>query len=433
MEDNLAFELVPTVDRPPAFPGDVIGGKYRVERTLGAGGMSTVLAATHVDLGERFALKFLNRELLAEPTVVERFTQEARAACKIRNEHVARVYDVGTHEGVPFFVMEHLDGQDLAVVLAERHALGIAEAVDYVMQACEALAAAHRHGVIHRDIKPENLFLASDGALKAIKLLDFGISKASRAPALKGTGKLALGTPWYMSPEQIRDAASADERSDLWSLGVVLYELLVGHEPFRGETITELCARVLEEEPRRVEEERTDLPLELAAVIHRCLSKDPEARYQSAAELARALAPFAPARALVCAERAALLTGAWSTPREPMRSSGRRRIQKRASAVSGSRIGLLIAAIAVAVIVASARRSGEPSSELLPVETPRTMTFVRDPPVAPVVAAPQEEAPLPKPRPMPVIVPPRPRPPVATPPPSIEPPPPAPTTVELGY
>jgi eukaryotic-like serine/threonine-protein kinase len=425
MEENLAFDLVPIAT--DVSPGDVIAGKYRVERTLGSGGMSVVLAATHVDLGERFALKFLNRELLGEPSIIERFTQEARAACRIRNEHVARVYDVGVHDGVPFFVMEHLEGQDLAAVLAEAGGgLEIADAVDYAMQACEALAAAHRQGIVHRDIKPENLFLACEGTLPIIKLLDFGISKISLAPAMKRTGKLALGTPWYMSPEQIRDAASADERSDLWSLGVVLYELLVGHEPFRGETVTELCARVLEEEPRRIDEARSDVPLELAAVVHRCLEKDPDARFQTVAELARALAPFAPARALVCAERAALLLEAAPT-QPPTRASGRRRIHPRPA--RPLKLVLFVALVVVAAATYALRRPSEPVAQA-PVETIRTATFTRDPP--PIAEPPPASPPA---RPAAVTIA-RPRPtPSAPPRPSIEarPAPPPVMSVELGY
>src|SRR3954468_17314964 len=145
--------------------GDVVAGKYLVERVLGTGGMAFVLSARHVELDQHFALKFLDRRFLGNPKVIERFTQEARAACKIRSEHVARVYDVGVHEGAPFFVMEHLEGRDLCQVVLNGGPLRIEEAVEYVMQACEALAVAHCHGIVHRDIKPENLFLVERSGL----------------------------------------------------------------------------------------------------------------------------------------------------------------------------------------------------------------------------------------------------------------------------
>ncbi len=287
--------------------GDVVAGKYRVERVLGFGGMAFVLSAKHVHLDEHFALKFLNREFLAQRTIVERFTREAKAACKIRSEHVARVYDVGLHEGAPFIVMEHLTGRDLAAVVVDGGALEIADAAEYTMQACVALAVAHSHGIVHRDIKPENLFLVEHEGMPVIKLLDFGISKIALTgsdPRARLTGQLTLGTPCYMSPEQIRSTASAEARSDQWSLGVVLYELLAGSEAFQAETITEVCAAVLEKEPRPLAEVRPDLPQALIDVVARCMAKDPEQRFGDVAELAAALLPFAPSRALVSVERA---------------------------------------------------------------------------------------------------------------------------------
>lgn len=325
-------------------PGDIIADKYRVEEVLGVGGMAFVVAVTHVELGERFALKFLNRDLLEEPNVVDRFTQEARAACRIRSEHVARVYDVGTHRGAPFFVMEHLEGRDLAMVLAQsadRKGLPIGQAVEWVMQACDALAVAHHHGIIHRDIKPENLFLVEHSGLPSIKLLDFGISKISLASgATSGvdarlTGQFSLGTPSYMSPEQIRSAASADVRSDLWSLGVVLYELLAGVEPFRAPTIPELCAAVCEEEPRRVGDLRPEIPRELSNIVHKCLEKDPDHRYAHVAELAMALMPFAPSRALVSVERSSELMKRTPTPTSGITPSSQR--LKAAPAIAAAR------------------------------------------------------------------------------------------------
>jgi len=287
--------------------GDVVAGKYRVERVLGFGGMAFVLSAKHVHLDEHFALKFLNREFLAHKPIVERFTREAKAACKIRSEHVARVYDVGLHEGAPFIVMEHLTGRDLAAVMSDGGALEVTDAAEYAMQACVALAVAHSHGIVHRDIKPENLFLVEHEGMAVIKLLDFGISKIALTgpdPRAHLTGQLTLGTPCYMSPEQIRSTASAEARSDQWSLGVVLYELLAGSEAFQAETITEVCAAVLEKEPRPLAELRPELPPALVEVVARCMAKNADDRYGDVGELAAALLPFAPSRALVSAERA---------------------------------------------------------------------------------------------------------------------------------
>ena len=287
--------------------GDVVAGKYLVESVLGSGGMAFVLSARHIELDEQFALKFLSRELVSDPVVVERFMREARAACRIRSEHVARAYDVGTHDGAPFMVMEHLRGRDLSAAL-EAGPLAVHDAVEYTLQACEALAAAHAIGVIHRDIKPENLFLVAgrQRGTRCVKLLDFGISKVAltgAAEATRLTGYLSIGTPSYMSPEQIRSSASADAQSDVWSLGVVLYELLTGTPPFAGETVTEVCAAVLEDAPCLVDVLRPEVPRELADVVARAMEKDRTRRYASMAELASALAAFASPHAQAEVER----------------------------------------------------------------------------------------------------------------------------------
>jgi len=284
--------------------GDLIFGKYLVEGVLGSGGMAFVLAARHIDLDQTFALKFLNAEFLGNKPIVERFMREAKAACKIRNEHVAHVHDVGFHDGAPFLVMEHLVGDDLATVLARQGPLPIQAAVEYAIQACDALAAAHAFGFVHRDVKPENLFLLDRPGPPTIKLLDFGISKAVVDEGVsKLTGVLTLGTPRYMSPEQIRSTTTADHGSDLWSLGAVLYELLTGTVAFPGESVTELCAAVLETAPTPMRDLRPDVPSALCEVVEKCLEKDPANRWANVAELARALLPFAPSRSVVSAER----------------------------------------------------------------------------------------------------------------------------------
>jgi serine/threonine-protein kinase len=295
--------------------GDVIAGKYRVERLLGQGGMGMVVAARHLELDEQVAIKFLLPESLDSPEVVARFAREARSAVRIKNEHVARILDVGRLEsGVPYIIMEYLDGVDLAVWLRQRITLSVEQGVDFILQACEAIAAAHALGIIHRDLKPANLFVVKlgDGS-RSIKVLDFGISKLTAQEdslrAITHTSAV-LGSPLYMPPEQMRSARNADTRSDIWALGVILYELLAGSPPFGGESMTEVLTQVLEVEPENLSLRAPQVPPELAAVVQQCLQKDRALRYASIAELARALAPFAPARGHLSAERIArVLTG----------------------------------------------------------------------------------------------------------------------------
>jgi len=292
--------------------GDVIAGKYLVEAYIGEGGVGLVVAARNQELGERVALKFLRPEMLARTDIVARFMREAKAACSIKSEYVAAVYDVGIMgDGAPFLVMEHLEGQDLGRVIEERGHLGYREATEYLMQACEALAVAHAKGVVHRDIKPENLFLTTRAGMNVVKILDFGISKAALTGELFGnelprveTVNL-MGTPLYMSPEQVRNADDVDSRSDIWSLGIVLYEMLTGRQPLHAQTITELCAKILESPLTPVSTYRTDLPHGYAELLEKCLEKDVSRRFQNVAEVAHAFMAFAPKRARICAERAA--------------------------------------------------------------------------------------------------------------------------------
>ncbi len=292
--------------------GDILDGKYRVERVLGIGGMGVVVAAQHIQLDEKVALKFLLPEALHNSEAVARFVNEARRAVKIKSEHVARVTDVGTlPNGAPYMVMEYLDGSDLSAWLTERGPLDIEQAVDFVLQACIAVAEAHGLGIVHRDLKPANLFCVrrADGQL-AIKVLDFGISKmtdlgrGSEPPRMSVTKTSAImGSPLYMSPEQMRSSKSADARSDIWALGVILYELFTARVPFDGEAATEVAVKVSMYPPPPLREIRPDIPVALEAVILRCLEKDRQQRYPNVAELALALLPFAPKRAKGSVER----------------------------------------------------------------------------------------------------------------------------------
>ncbi|HVY25174.1 MAG TPA: protein kinase [Polyangiaceae bacterium] len=302
--------LQPLSQEPLTVPfavGDLIAGKYEVTGLLGSGGMGYVISARHTELGEMVALKFLRPEALAHDELVERFAREARAAAKIRSEHVANVFDVGTLEdGTPYIVMEYLAGKDLADYLHQEGALPISVAVEYVMQACEALAAAHAHGIVHRDIKPENLFLTRQAqGMAIIKVLDFGISKIALPRSKRDLVRtqMALGSPVYMSPEQIRRSDQVDARSDIWAIGCVLFELLTGVTAFDEPSLLELSAAILEREPVPLQTLRPDASEELEEVVLRCLQKNPDQRYQNVAELAAALYPFAPRRARISAER----------------------------------------------------------------------------------------------------------------------------------
>jgi eukaryotic-like serine/threonine-protein kinase len=292
--------------RHPIRAGDVVAGKYRVDRILGEGGMGIVVAATHEHLDQRVALKFLLPAMAANPEIVQRFVREARAAVKIHSEHVARVLDVGTQDGSPYMVMEYLEGGDLAQVLAERGELPVGEAVGYLLQACEAIAEAHSIGIVHRDIKPANLFLARRPMGKpSIKVLDFGISKAptTGADAVLTRTSALMGSPSYMSPEQLVSAASVDSRSDIWALGVVLYEMLTRQLPFTAQSMPELVGTILQQTPATIASLRQGVPVGIQAVIDRCLQKEPAQRFANIAELARALLPFGPSRSEDSVER----------------------------------------------------------------------------------------------------------------------------------
>jgi serine/threonine protein kinase len=286
-------------------PGDVIAGKYRVDRVIGVGGMGVVVAATHLELERSVALKFALPTLLESPAAVERFLREARAAVRLRSEHVARVMDVGKlPSGPPYMVMELLEGTDLGAVLHDGP-LSVETAADYLVQTCEALAEAHSLGIIHRDLKPANLFVTrSVGGAPLIKVLDFGISKVTKIDGVLTTTSALLGSPLYMAPEQMRSARSADTRSDVWALGIILYQALSGRVPFLAETLPELCLKVVHDTPPLLTELRSDVPAGLAAIVAKCIEKDPNGRYQSVADLASALEQYAPASTRHMAARA---------------------------------------------------------------------------------------------------------------------------------
>ncbi len=286
----------------PLFaPGEIVGDKYLIDRVLGEGGLGVVVAATHLHLDQKVAIKYLRGGAPKDRTVTDRFLREARLAAQIRSEHVVRVFDVGTlADGTPYMVMEHLEGADLRKVLSEKGRPSLEQAVDWVLQACEALGDAHQQGIVHRDLKPENLFLAQlSSGREVLKILDFGISKlsekytsSSRVNVLTQAGD-RLGTPLYMSPEQLEGDANVDGRTDMWAMGVVLYELCTGSMPFTGDSLPALCTSVLTKTPVSVTTLRPELPPELDLVILRCVAKARGDRYSNVAELAQELAPFA--------------------------------------------------------------------------------------------------------------------------------------------
>jgi serine/threonine-protein kinase len=297
----------------PVAAGDILADKYRVERVLGAGGMGVVVAATHLELQELVAVKFLHPEAIESPEAAARFLREARVAVKIRSENVARVIDVGRLEnGAPYMVMEYLEGEDLAAQLL-RGPLPVEVAIDYVIQACSAMAEAHKVGVVHRDLKPANLYIVqrSDGA-HIVKVLDFGISKLS-VPDLSEAGltktSTMMGSPYYMSPEQMRSARDVDVRTDVWALGVITFELLTAENAFGGTSLPELVANIMTCGPRRLSELNPKVPEGLCQVVYRCLQKEPADRFQNVADLAQALAPFAGRDAQITVERLSRVAG----------------------------------------------------------------------------------------------------------------------------
>jgi eukaryotic-like serine/threonine-protein kinase len=277
--------------------GEVVGEKYRLVRLLGEGGMGTVYEARHDVIGRRFAVKFLHAELASHPEILARFRREAQAAGSLENENIAAVTDFGTSsDGAPYIVMEFLEGQDLAKVLAQTGPLPVQRAAHILIQVCRGLLAAHGRGIVHRDLKPENLLLQTRGdGGDLVKILDFGIAKLKstehRPEAATRTG-ITLGTPYYMPPEQARGQKELDERADIYALGVILFELLSGQKPHNGENYNAILYSILMQTAPRIETYRPDLPPELAALVHRAMAADAKERPQSVSELAEALAPF---------------------------------------------------------------------------------------------------------------------------------------------
>ena len=285
-------------DRGMPKAGDVIAGKYRIESLIGEGGMGAVFSATHVHTGRRLAVKWLLPDVARSGAAIQRLFREAQATGRIDHPNVVDVYDVGEQDGSAFLVMELLTGETLTKAL-ERGALKIPDILRMVLAAIDGAAAAHRQGVVHRDIKPDNIFLCRDasGALQTAKVLDFGISKISSIggqvnPRLTKTGAV-MGTPYYMSPEQIRGSAEIDGRVDIYAFGVILYEALTGRVPFDGKTYSALVLEIATGTPARPSQVNPSLAGSLERVILKAMAREPEDRYPTMEALAKALAPLA--------------------------------------------------------------------------------------------------------------------------------------------
>jgi serine/threonine-protein kinase len=353
-------------------------GTYALVRLVGRGGMGAVYEARHTRLGRRFAIKFLLPELAARPEILRRFENEAMATGALEHPNLVAVTDLGrAPDGAPFIVMEYLNGEDCAHLLHRVGPLPAPRAADLVLQACRGVASAHAGGTIHRDLKPENLFVttAGDGS-DLVKVLDFGIAKlrpAADKPEADGTKTrtgATLGTAHYMSPEQARGAGEVDVRTDVYSLGVVLYELLGGRRPFEGDDFLNVVHQILSVEAPPLAQLRPGLPAGLEAVVARAMRKAPRERFAGAAEMAEALQPFA---GRVAAPRVVSSPTAVTIETDAVASAGRR-------APRWARVGTVFATAAVAVGI------------FLFIGGRAPATHAPEPRPAPVVAAPQTPA-----------------------------------------
>lgn len=276
--------------------GQRIGGRYVVDDVLGRGGMGVVVSATYADLAQRVAIKVMFPEHASDATLAKRFMREAKLAAKLRSPNLVRVTDVGSLDGgEPYFVMELLAGHDLHKELATRGPLPVEDAAEYVLQAATGLAELHAQGIVHRDLKNGNLFLAKTATGVEVKVLDYGISKDPEATTNLTATDALMGTPSHMSPEQITTPREVDARSDIWSLGIILYELLSKSLPYDVEvsTVGELFGLVLFSDPIPLRARRADVPEALEHVVMKCLRRKPADRWENVGELAAALAPFA--------------------------------------------------------------------------------------------------------------------------------------------
>ncbi len=301
-------------------PGDVVAGRYKVRKEIARGGMSAIVAARDVRLGRLVVLKILLPRYRANDRVVDCFVAEARTLARVASRHVVNVLDQGAigcgpgERGLPFLVLELLHGENLRNYAVEHWPLELPRVARFGMQACEGVAAIHAHGITHQDLKPDNLFVSfePDGS-ECIKVLDLGIALRPGVPPERGAQ--GAGSPGYMSPEQVSEPCSIDARSDIWSLGAVLYELFAGRAPFDPKDPHESLSRVLGNDPPRLADVRPDLPLGMVLAVERCLESDRANRFRNVAELARCLAPYTESDAIDEPERIRRRLERWSRPR----------------------------------------------------------------------------------------------------------------------
>jgi serine/threonine-protein kinase len=407
-------------------PGEIIAGKFQIERVIGEGGMGYVVAARHLQLGQTVALKFMRSDVLNDEHK-SRFLREARNTVRLKSKHVSRVLDVGSLEGgAPYIVMEYLEGTDLSALLQKRGPFPVKEACDYIIQACEAIAEAHAHGIVHRDLKPANLFLTrGSGGEPVVKVLDFGVSKvlelglddtSSRhldSVVTKATD--LLGSPSYMAPEQVVSARDADSRSDVWSLGVILFRLISGKAPFTGNSLGDLIQNIMHGPTPNLRDYRPDIPEGLEHVLLRCMERD-RTRRPDVVELARMLAPYAGPNAAPSLERIAILgpalvttpttpspstssvTGpksSWAAP-QPSNGAAAQAQKKDMSAASFLVWAVIFSVIVCAIAIAGVKyfRSRVAASSALPATTPAPSPMPEDPlpPAISIPARPAETA-----------------------------------------
>ncbi len=377
-------------ERPDPYLGQVLGGRYQILRRIGVGGMGAVYEAEHTVIGRRIAVKILYGQLAQDPSVAKRFVNEAKAAAMVGHPNILECTDFGrTQDGSPFLVLELLIGRNLSDELETKGPMSVGKIVRIVRQAISALGAAHEKGIVHRDIKPDNIFLCDrPGQEPFVKVLDFGISKfATQASTSPGTAAgSALGTPYYMAPEQFRDSSSVDARADIYAIGTILYEALTGRVAFEADNLPALALKITLGEVTPIAELRPDLDPELVAVIEKTMARDRDQRFETMAELYDALEPFADA--------ADVPPGSVRPPGPPSKkvASGAKS-QIRTKSGSGSKValgvGLLLAlglGGAVVVSMSGGDRDGEVATTAAPTEAPT-------PAVAPTALAVEEPHP----------------------------------------